>query len=383
LSKTDKTNKMTNNEPDKGNPNPPSGNIRMGGSAGALTLLSGIVVLLLIWLLARPLAFIILASALAAAFAPVAHALEQRMRRAFAVILIYLGVGLVIALIFWVIIPTVVDQVRLAIELAPQMADQVENFYSNMGREDEFSMVEFLVSQAAVISAALIALPVTLAAFLFEFFIIIFLSLYLLLEAPAIRHVFLSVFPMRLQPRADYVALEMTHAMGGFVRGQLLTAAIVGLLTYIGLLVIGVNFPLVLALLAAMLEVIPNFGPIIAAVPMVLIALIDSPGKALAVVIYITILQQVESHIILPNAMRTQTKISPLLVVIAVIIGATIGGLLGVLTAIPLAAALKVFFQEVGVPTIRGWMGADESGTVVAELHEDPNLNPNAALEEK
>ncbi len=121
-----------------------------------------------------------------------------------------------------------------------------------------------------------------------------------------------------------------------------------------------------LALLAALGEFVPVVGPIAASVPAIVIALLDSPLKALLVLAFYAVVQLAESYLLLPNVMRTQSDIPPLLVLFALAAGGAIGGILGALVAIPLAGAIQVLVVRVLAPTVRRWTGApnpDEEGT--------------------
>jgi len=114
----------------------------------------------------------------------------------------------------------------------------------------------------------------------------------------------------------------------------------------------------VLGVLAGLLEIIPIIGPIIAGVVIVAFALVESPTLALIAAAYMLVMQQVESNVLVPNIMRREADVSPLLVLIAVYVGGTLGGLIWALASIPLAAALTVFFKQVVAPAVRRSTGA-------------------------
>jgi predicted PurR-regulated permease PerM len=324
-----------------------------GGSSAALILLVGLVLLYFAWRLARPIALFVVAAAIAAALVPVVNRLALRMPRTLAVILIYLILLVLLVLIFWGIVPPLIEQFQAAITSLPDLVKQAEQTINRWDFLPDTSFIDLISPTLTTVSAVVVALPIALGAAFFEMVMIFVVSVYLLLEAPKMHRFLLSLFPEAYQPRVDEVSIKMANAMGGFVQGTILTAAIVGLLTYIGMLVLNVRFPLMLGLLAGVLEIIPNLGPILAAIPMVLIALVDSPTKALLVILFVTVLQQLESHVIMPNVMRSQIQISPLLVIVAVLAGGALGGLLGIIAAIPLVAALSVFTVEVIAPAIR------------------------------
>ncbi len=138
--------------------------------------------------------------------------------------------------------------------------------------------------------------------------------------------------------------------------------AIIGATTYVGLLVIGVDFPLALGLIAGLLEILPIVGPIIAALPVFAIAILQSPLKALVAMVFIIIVHQLEGNVVVPNVMRSQTNISPLLVLLALAGGFAVGGLLGALTAIPLVTVARILLLEAVAPAVRRWTGAAGPG---------------------
>ena len=135
--------------------------------------------------------------------------------------------------------------------------------------------------------------------------------------------------------------------MGMWLRGQLFLSFIVGLLVYIGLLILGVKYALVLALIAAILEIIPFIGPTIAAIPAILVGLTDSWIKALVVVILYFVVQQLENHIIVPKVMQKAVGLNPIVVIIVIMVGAKLGGIVGALIAVPVAAAIGVFVGDI------------------------------------
>jgi predicted PurR-regulated permease PerM len=146
--------------------------------------------------------------------------------------------------------------------------------------------------------------------------------------------------------------------MGGYVRGAAISVVIMAILTYVGLLVVDVDYPLVLGLIAGLMEVIPIVGGVVTAILMVLVALTESFTKALITLVLAVALQQFEANVVVPNIMQVEAKTSPLLTLFAVIAGATVGGVVGALVAIPLAAALRILVIEALAPEIRRRLGA-------------------------
>ena len=330
--------------------------------AGAAALTLGIGLLWALMLFAWPLALLILGLSIATALAPVVSWLERWIPRAGAILIVYLILLLILIGIGWIVFPPLVVQVQDAAESLPQLIEQARERltqFTPWQNLNDIPLAETVASQLGNASSSLVMLPVRFFASLFDLVVIIFISLYSLIVAPQARQFALSLFPPGRRERVDDVLAGMSQAMGGYIRGVVIDSLIVGVLTYVGLALIGVDFALVLAILAGILEIIPFVGPVIAGVAIVAVALLQSPTTALITLVFIVILQQIESNILVPNIMRSQTEISPLLTILALVAGHSIGGLLGALIAIPVAAAVRVFVHEVIAPAIRRWTGAD------------------------
>jgi predicted PurR-regulated permease PerM len=153
---------------------------------------------------------------------------------------------------------------------------------------------------------------------------------------------------------------KMSHGMGGYFRGVIITGAIVGVASYIGMLIIGIEFALFLAIVAAMMEFIPMIGPLISGILIATFAFLQSPTKALITIPFVLALQQIENHIIAPNVMHPQTNISRLATVFVIFAGWSVGGVLGALVAIPLYAAFRVFTSEIILPMARRQWGTHD-----------------------
>ncbi len=136
--------------------------------------------------------------------------------------------------------------------------------------------------------------------------------------------------------------------IGLWMQGQVLLGLLMGAFVYLGLTIIGVKYALLLAVLAAMLELIPVFGPTLAAVPAVLIAVVNGGvGMGIAVVLLYVILQQFENHLLYPLVVTKVVGVPPLLVILALIIGAKLAGFLGILLSAPMAAVIQELVKDI------------------------------------
>ena len=169
------------------------------------------------------------------------------------------------------------------------------------------------------------------------------IAFYLLVDLPHLRRVAESLVPERAKPEVFLVGRRLGRAMGGFLRGQLLVALIVGVLCSIGLLVIGLRFWLLIGMIAGLFNIIPLVGPWVGGVPGVIVALTTGDfAQAIGVVVVMVAAQQIDNHFITPYVMQRAVKLHPAAVILALLAGGTIGGFAGLLIAVPTAAVLKI-----------------------------------------
>lgn len=329
-------------------------------SIGAVAIAFGLGLLAIIELIARPLAIIAMGVVVAMAFAPVTEFFGRWLPRTVAILLAYLIFVLIITGIGFIVFPPLIDQAQEASSDLPDLIDNAQNWMEQLSFLDSESLVDTVRSQLGNFTSTLVRLPIAIFSSLLDILLVLVISLYWLIQLPKMKRFTLSLFPASEKSRVGDVLAKMGQAMGGFIRAAVINGIIVGLLTYIALTIIGVDFPLVLALLAGVLEIIPVVGPIIAGTIIVLIALLQSLTIALIVLIFEVVMQQVENNVLVPNIMRTQAEISPLLTLLALFVGSAVGGVLGALVAIPLAAALSVVVVEVIGPMIRRWSGPEK-----------------------
>jgi predicted PurR-regulated permease PerM len=328
---------------------------------GAIALVVGMGTLELIPLLAHPIALLILAISIAAALAPLVTSLERWLPRILAVIVVY---GLVFAffgIVIQLTIPTLAVQFQRIAERLPELTLQIQSRLGGLGVESD-TLVNTITPQLGQLSSTLVALPLTLLSSILELFLVLVMSIYWLLVAFASRDFFLSLFPSEGHKKLRSLMGDIARAMGGYIRATVINGFTVGFLTYVGLALIGLDYPLVLGVVAGLLEFVPIVGPMISGVIVVIAALTNSPTQALIALVFMFLLQQFEGNILVPFVMRSQTEISPLLVIIAIFAGGTIGGLLGALIAIPVVSALQVLIMELVVPELRRRLGAEEAG---------------------
>lgn len=196
------------------------------------------------------------------------------------------------------------------------------------------------------------------------------LAIYILMDLSRFQSQALEMTPPRHRPEVAYVGGEVGTAMGSFVRGQLLVAFIVGVASSFGMWAIGLPFWLLIGIIAGFLNLIPFLGPVVGGALAALVALLNGDvWQAVWAVVIMIVIQQIDNHLITPMVQRARVNLSPLVIVLALIIGGTLAGLLGVLVAIPVTAAIRILVGHLWRTRILGqsWEEASEAMIEVTE----------------
>jgi Predicted permease len=188
---------------------------------------------------------------------------------------------------------------------------------------------------------------VTFFGGIFSFILVLVLSFYMLMEDGALNKLILSVIPKQNQKYALSLAEKIENGVGRWLRGQLILSLMVFTIIYIGLLIIGVKYALVLAIIAGIAEFIPYLGPLIAAVPAILVSFIQAPVLIIAVVILYYLTQWLESHILVPQVMGRIIGLNPIIIILVMLTGFKLAGVVGVVLAIPLTMTLNIIIGDI------------------------------------
>ncbi len=185
---------------------------------------------------------------------------------------------------------------------------------------------------------------------LFDTLTVLCLTLYFLGSLPSIKEAIYRLFPASRRPRVRALGDEIISGIGGYVNGMLVVATCAGVSSLIFLASLGLEFALPLALVVALTDLIPMIGATIGAAVVSAVAFFDSPGKALACVIFYVAYQQFENYLVYPRVMKRAVNVPPAVTIIAALVGAALLGVTGALLAIPIAAAGLLIIREVVTP---------------------------------
>lgn len=298
---------------------------------------------------------------------------------------IAIGITIILLLVilfgfFAVIAPRIIGQLRQLADLLPQGLEQLQASYDWLQTRIPGQMLEDSRSLNALIQNLQSWISRLLSNFFFlistsvnailSFLLFLAATIMLLVNPAQYRQVFILAFPAFYRRRVDDILSECETSLVGWIKGTLVAMVVIAIASYIGLLILQVPLPLVNALLAGLLEFIPNVGPTMSAVPPTLLALLDAPWKAGAVIGLYVLIQQFESLVLVPLVMRQQVSLLPLFTVLSVVVFAIFFGFLGLFLAIPLLIVLQIWLKEVLVKDVLNkWQRADqqEQDTAIAE----------------
>ena len=310
-----------------------------------------------LWEVRDALLLIYISALVAIGLSPLVNELErkrlirQRVPRWAAILVIYLFIIAALIAVAAMVIPAIVMQAQDLAREFPQLLHKAQQWLVDHGvLTREISAQEAV--QSASVSGAQDYLGFVANAVLgviggvFGVITVLVLAFYLLVDSSSLILVFLRLFPRDKRPQVNDACRRVTHKISAWLGGQLLLAGIIGSTAALGLFLMGVPFFWVLALIAAIGEMIPIVGPILSAVPAIAVALSVGPTLALGVIIFFVGQQQLENHLLVPKIMQRQVGISPVFVIIALLIGGSLLGVMGAILAVPTAAILQVLLEE-------------------------------------
>lgn len=196
---------------------------------------------------------------------------------------------------------------------------------------------------------------------------VLFMIAYMLIDADRLRNLLLLTAPPEARGRRRRMLMRVGTRMSSWLSAQLLLSTIIGVATFVGLVALRIPYALPLAILAAVGELIPMIGPTVGALPVLCIALLQSPWQFWSYLVFAILLQKAENLFIVPRVMGKKVSISPLTVFIAFLIGASLLGIVGAIMAIPVAAIAQVAFDEVFVARRERRQDQDRAGTLMRE----------------
>jgi len=316
------------------------------------------VALYLLWLLRKPIAWLLISIFLAVALSPPVNYLARSMRRGLAITIVYAGLLLVPILLIALIVPPLISEANDFAENVPQYADDVTEFVqenetlSNLN--EDYDITGKLEEEAGKLPDRLGGAAGTLrdigfgiVSSLFALLTILVMTAFLLGSGPQWRNQIISSRPKEQRDRLQRSLDHMAGAVSGYVAGALTIAMIAGIATFTVLTILGVPFSGPLAVVAGLMSLIPMIGATIAAFLIAVVTLFENfPTATIIWVIWAIAYQQIENNLIQPQIQKRTVNVHPLLTIVAVLFGGTLLGVLGAIVAIPVAASIQILLRE-------------------------------------
>ncbi|MEJ2736979.1 MAG: AI-2E family transporter [Anaerolineae bacterium] len=289
-----------------------------------------------------------------------------RIARPLAILLTYLLLFLLVAGIITFFVPLIIDQVNVLIEnwpsltwtvrewgtqgwgwynrvidsierLSPSWKDTIENSLRGVGTEVLAVLQEGVVATVRTLSSTV--------GFIIGLVVIPFWLFYLLHDESQVKEGLMRALPQQIRDDVRCMARLIDDVLSAYIRGQLLLCLFVGGLATLSLFIIGVPFALVLGLIAGIFEILPYVGPILGAIPALIVALLADPWSALWVAIAFFAIQQVENLVLVPRISGESVKLHPAMIMVVLVVGNELAGFWGMLIAVPVTAVIRDLFK--------------------------------------
>ena len=354
----DQTEEQTDVSSPYGEPGPP-----LEHTPFYVGLLGGLGLAVAYWLTTRffaigsVLILVVVAMFLAAGLNPIVEYFMRRgLKRPWALLVVIAAVICTIALFILAIVPVVTDQVTTITDNAPGWLDQLTHNRQIQDLNEQYDIVdkakEYIASGdlAQAVFGGALNVGLKVLSLLGNAFVVIVLTLYFLASLPTMKSALYKLAPASRRDRVSMLGDQIVRGIGGYVSGAFVVALCAGISTLVFLVIVGMaEYAVALALVVAILDVIPMIGATLGAIIVCAIAFATDLKVGIAAVVFYVAYQQVENYLIYPRVMSRSVEIPGALTVIAALVGAALLGVVGALLAIPTAAAVLLIVREVWV----------------------------------
>lgn len=334
--------------------------MRLGQWLGLLVI---VISLYILWQIRQIVLLLFAAVVLATVLNRVVRRIQQyHIKRGFAIAITGVVLLAIVVGFFALIVPRIIEQLQELVNVLPQASERINNWFNWLQSKvpgllsDQFRILENVTQQLQTLIVRLLgnffvilnnSLAIVVGLLLF-----LVLTIMLLVNPSQYRRVFVLAFPAFYRRRIDEILSETEESLVGWIKGTLIAMLVIGLVSFIGLSILGVPLPVVNAVLAGLLEFIPNVGPTLSLLPPALLALLDAPWKAGAVILLYIAIQQFESLVLVPLIMKQEVNLLPIFTILAVVVFSSLFGFLGLFLAIPLLIVFQIWLKEVLVKDV-------------------------------
>lgn len=332
-----------------------------------------------------------LALLLAYLLGPAVNGLSARgLSRVWAILILYALLVLATGGVVWFLLPGLLGEVAKMTENLPQYGRTVRDFVS--AAHDGYSRVAGPLGLQAAVDDAIGRVEgavrvqigglaqglLGLAKLMLAMLIAPLIAFYLLRDSRQIWGKVIGSVPKHGRSEVQEVLRRLDRVLGGFIRGQLLVAAMVGVMVGLSMSLLGLPFAIIIGLFAGVADIIPYFGPIIGAIPATVVALAYGPLKVLQVLVALMLIQQIENIVIAPKILGDRVGLNPLVIFLSILVGGILGGVIGMLMAVPLTGVIRILWCY-GWDKLMLWRDeirqkrADGNGSIILPGHDVDN----------
>lgn len=251
-----------------------------------------------------------------------------------------IGILLIYAVVFGFFGASLIGALPTLISQTGRLTAELPNFVSTVLPYWNIDITS-LTQQLSPIGESLVRVTFGIFSNILAVVTVLVFTFYFLLERRHADEILRSVFGRQMASQIVVVLRNIERRLGAWVRGQLFLMAVIGLLSYIGLVILRIEYALPLAILAGLFEVVPMVGPILSAIPAILVALATSPFLALSVVALYIVVQQLENNVFVPVIMKQSVGFPPILTIIILMVGGRLAGVAGAVLSVPIALVIQ------------------------------------------
>lgn len=286
---------------------------------------------------------------------------EKGLTRTAAIVLTYILLGAIASIGAIYFFPIFWRQLEVLMVSIPVYTNQVQEILQSFYRDYQRIDIPFTIRQELDLALKRVETVLTettgqvingilgLFSYIFSILIVPVLAFFILNDEGRTTQRLLMLLPPKWRPKVLNLWEEIDGQLIRLIKGHLLVAFTVGLLTSIGFFIIGLEFPFLLGILVGVVDIIPYFGPVIGAVPAFAVGILHSKGQAIAALVVIFIIQQIESNILSPKIIGSSVGLHPVWVIFVLLLGNKIYGVIGMLLAVPVTVTLRILWKHLVV----------------------------------
>lgn len=279
---------------------------------------------------------------------------KKKITRWVGILLIYFALLAVVAVAIYFLIPPLEKQMADFLKNSPEYFEKIETPFKTLDaffeRQNIFfdgeKIIKNLGEELAGYSENIFSKTVGVVTGFLSIIVVLTLTFYMAVEEDGMKKFIVLIVPEKHKEYAASLVARIKSKISSWMHGQLFLMFIVFILDFIGLSFVGVSYALFLAIFAGIMELIPYVGPVISAIPGIFFGFLISPFTGLMALLVYLVVQQFESHVIIPQVMKKAVGLNPIVIILSLLIGAKLAGVLGAIIAIPIATAIGLFLGD-------------------------------------